>query len=74
MGGTPFYSEIAAYCQLLDVKMSPWDISLLLRLYRLNLKVLDKRAKNPQAPVVEASDGAAVAGLLRSFGTKKAKK
>jgi hypothetical protein len=57
----------------LDVKMTPWDISLLLRLYRLNVRVLDKRAKNPQAPTVEASDGAAVAGFLRGRGTKKAK-
>lgn len=71
MGGTHFYSEIAAYCELMHLTMDPWDIVMLRRLYRLNIKVLEKPRGTP---MTEASDGGAVAGLMRGLGAKKAKK
>lgn len=71
MGGAPFHLEIEAYSRLTGAEPDAWEVSMLRALYRLNMRVLDKKAKNPPKPTTDAKDGAGVAGLMRGMGAKK---
>ncbi|TPL06688.1 hypothetical protein [Mesorhizobium sp. B2-4-11] len=75
MGGTDFHSEIVAYSILTGAEPSPWDVAMLRAIFRVHMMSATKKPEPGQGPAVvadvDASDGAAVSGLLRGMGAKK---
>jgi len=74
MGGTNFHTEISSYCRLTGAEPSPWDVAMLRAVFRVHMGAAVKKPAPGEGVIatdVDATDGAAVSGLLRGMGAMR---